>query len=191
MGSETDRKGNSERPNDLGGVEKKVDEIVRIGDGLTTSAITSAVVLTPELQADFDRQMTACKTALQATDEPLAVAEALSAVYLFQQTLPAWLEAAAVSIIIDKRTAEEARRHRESMRHMWRYMRVHTFRQRGIPLEEAAERAQQVLKGTNLYASVDTIIDSYWKVRHDIEAGRQFEYFFLKDPRYFFADDRD
>src|SRR5262245_6228935 len=155
------------------------------GDG------SSAVVLTPELQADYDQQMTARKTAWQATDEPLAVAEALTAVYLFQQTLPAWLEAAAVSIIIDKRTAEEARRHRESMKHMWRYMYVHGFRQKDIPLEEAVERAREVLKGTHIYASAATITDSYWKVRHDIEAGRQFEYFFLKDPRYFNADDLD
>lgn len=152
---------------------------------------TSAVVLTPELQADFDRQMKACETAWRATDEPLAVAEALSVVYLFRQTIPDWVEAAAVSIIIDKRTAEEARRHRESMKHMWRYMYVHSFRQKGIPLEEAVERAREVLKGTNIYASVATIVDSYWKVRHDIEAGRQGEYFFLKDPRYFNADDSD
>jgi hypothetical protein len=149
---------------------------------------TSTVKLTPELQADFNRQMKACKTAYEATDEPLAVAEALTAVYLFEQRMPTWVEAAGVSVIIDQRTAMQARRHRESMVHMQRYMYVHGFRQRDIPLEQAAERAQQVLKGTKFYASVATIIESYWKVRHDIEAGRQFEYFFLKDPRYFFAD---
>jgi hypothetical protein len=152
---------------------------------------SSTVVLTPELQADYDRQMAACKTAWQATDEPLAVAEALTAVYLFEQRMPAWLEAASVSIIIDKRTAHEARRHRESMAHMWRYMYVHGFRQKGFPLDEAVKRAQAVLQGSKLYASEDTIRESYWKVRHDIEAGRQFEYFFLKDPRYFNADDLD
>jgi hypothetical protein len=167
------------------------DEAFGIAREAVYAGNSSTVVLTPELQADFDRQMAACKTAWQATDEPLAAAEALTAVYLFQQTLPAWLEAAAVSIIIDKRTAEQARRHRESMKHMWRYMYVHGFRQKDYPLEEAVERAQQVLKGTNIYASVDTISDSYWKVRHDIEAGREAEYFFLKDPRYFSADDPD
>jgi hypothetical protein len=152
---------------------------------------TSTVKLTPELQADYDRQMAACKTAWETTDEPLAVAEALTLVYLFRQTLPAWVEAAAVSVIIDKRTANEARRHRNSMVHMWRYMYVRGFRERGIPLEEAAERARKVLKGTEIFAAAATIIDSYWKVRHDIEAGRQGEYFFLKDPRYFSADDLD
>jgi hypothetical protein len=151
---------------------------------------SNAAVLPPEVKADYDRQMAACETVWRATEEPLAVAEALTLVYLFRQTLPAWVEAAAVSIIIDQRTAKQARRHRESMRHMWRYMYVHGFRKRNIPLREAAERAQAVLKGTGIASvTVDEIIESYWKVRHDIEAGRQAEYFFLKDPRYFNADD--
>ena len=150
---------------------------------------SSTVVLTPELQADYDRQMAACKTAWDVTEEPLAVAAALTLVYLFRQSLPAWVEAAAVSIIIDKRTAQEARRHREAMKHWWRYTYVHGFRQRDVPLEQAVKRAQQVLEGTAMYASEATIDDSYWKVRRDIEAGRQAEYFFFKDPRYFFADD--
>jgi len=147
--------------------------------------------LTPEAKATYDKQMKACEVAWRTTDEPLAIAEAITLVYLFRQSMPAWVEAAAVSIIIEKRTDNQARRHRESMKHMWRYMSVHGFRKRGIPLGEAAARAQEGLKGTDICAAVDTIIDSYWKVRHDIEAGRQAEYFFLKDPRYFSADDPD
>jgi hypothetical protein len=167
------------------------DEAYGVTREAASEGNSSTVVLTPKLQADYDHQMKTCEVAWRATDEPLAVAEAITAVYLFEQRMPAWLEAAAVSIIVDKRTAEQARRHRNSMVHMWRYMYVHGFRQRGFPLEEAKERTQQVLKGTKLYAAEDTIEESYWKVRHDIEAGRQAEYFFLKDPRYFFADDPD
>jgi hypothetical protein len=152
---------------------------------------TSTVKLTPELQADFNRQMKACKTAWDATEEPLAVAEALTAVYLFEQRMPAWVEAAAVSVIIDRRTAEQTRRHRESMKHMWRHLYVRGFRQSGLPLDEAVKRARAVLQGSKFYASEDTIRESYWRVRHDIEAGRQLEYFFLKDPRYFLADNRE
>jgi hypothetical protein len=150
---------------------------------------SSTVVLTPELQADYDRQMAACKTAHDVTEEPLAVAAALTLVYLFRQSLPAWVEAAGVSVIIERRTGDQARRHRESMRHMWRHMYVNSFRQKGFTLREAAEKAQKVLEDTGLACvSVDEIIESYKKVRHDIEAGRQAEYFFLKDPRYFNAD---
>jgi hypothetical protein len=157
-----------------------------------TDGSTSAVVLPSEVQKDYDRQLAACQTCWQATDEPLAVAEAITLVHLFRQTVPAWVEASAVSIIIDQRTAKQARRHRESMRHWWRYNYVHGFRQRDIPLRKAAERAQEVLKKTGLACvSVDEIIESYQKVRRDIEAGRQAEYFFLKDPRYFNADDSD
>jgi hypothetical protein len=153
---------------------------------------SNAAVLLPEVKADYDRQMAACETAWRAADEPLAVAEALTLVYLFRQTMPAWVEAAAISIIIDQRTAKQARRHRESMRHMWRYMYVHGFRRRDIPLRQAAERTLEVLKGTNIACvTVDEIIASYWKVRRDIKAGRQLEYFFLKDPRYLDADDPD
>jgi len=149
-------------------------------------------VLPPKVKADYDRQIAACETAWRATDESVAVAEAITLSYLFRQVVPAWVETAAVSVIIDQRTAEQARRHRESMRHMFRYMYVHSFRQSGVPLREAAERAKEVLNGTGIAnVTVDEIIESYKKVRRDIEAGRQAEYFFLKDPRYFNVDGTD
>src|SRR5262249_41372503 len=50
------------------------DEAYGIAPEAAHGDSSSAVVLTPELQADYDQQMTAYKTAWQATDEPLAVA---------------------------------------------------------------------------------------------------------------------
>jgi hypothetical protein len=167
-----------------------VDEVYEITLD-DAAGCSNPVALSPEAKADFDRQMAACKTAYQATDEPLAAAEAVTLVRLFfPQAMPAWLEALVVSIIIERRTGEQARRHRESMRHMIRYQYIHSFRRQGVrPIRKAAERAKEVLKGTDIAnVTVDEIIESYWKVRHDIEAGRQLEYFFLKDPRYCFAD---
>jgi hypothetical protein len=151
--------------------------------------------LPADLLAEMDGVLRArlahCEATYRNTGEPLAVVEALTLVFTCLPESMRWIEIAASGIIAERRSDAQAEKHRDAMRHFWRYLYVRGFRQRGIkPIEAAAARALEVLKGSDCaHVTVATFIESYWKVRHDLEAGRQGEYFCILDPRYLDADD--
>jgi hypothetical protein len=141
--------------------------------------------LRPAIEASFVGKLADCEAAWRTTGEPLAVAEALTLIHLYKQTVPEWVEAAANAIIAGRRTDKQAEAHREAMRHVERYKAVRDLRRTGVkPLLLAAERAHEMLAGTAAGASPATIEASYKRVRSDLRKGRaRGKYFFIKDRR--------
>jgi hypothetical protein len=134
-----------------------------------------------------------CEAAYRA-GESLAVAEALTWLFLYLK-LPewtGWIEAAAVDVIADRRTPQQAERHRELMRHLMRYKVVRDLRRRGLTKDAALDRAVVMFAEMQGTVTRDTIEDSYDRVRRDIRdlgiTGAQSKYFLLKDQRYLDAD---
>jgi hypothetical protein len=144
------------------------------------------VTLSAEAKAVYDQHMQHCKAAWRTTEDPLVIAEALANVFLFRQPLPAWVEAAAVSIVIGQRTAEHARNHREATQHLWRHACFQKVYKPGeISQRKAAERVKEILNGTGI-ANVEPeeIIKSWKQVREDLAAGLQAKYFvYLRGER--------
>jgi hypothetical protein len=137
---------------------------------------------------NFGRKQAEYEAVWRHTGEPLAVYEALQHANLARQPWPDWLGKAARGIILGGgRTAHEAERFEDRLRHFRRYWTVENFRRRNGPnikgrrtKAQALDLAVAALEATGERASRDTIEDSYDLVSRDLKnAGSKSKYDFL------------
>jgi hypothetical protein len=151
------------------------------------------LILPAKMRATLDRYLEQCEAAWRE-GEPLAVAEALTWIYLYRQPVPKWLEEAVVALAIGRRTKQQAKHLLEANIRVLRYQTVRDLKV-GIPgrygpsnadrsWEETYEKAAEILRGTRVAGSSATMKADYMQVRRDYRAGRHGKYFFLKDYRY-------
>jgi hypothetical protein len=69
------------------------------------------------VEETFARRLAACEAAWREGKNSLAVAEAITWVWSYRQTIPDWLEQAAVMAIVAQLTRKEANRLRENAKH--------------------------------------------------------------------------
>jgi hypothetical protein len=144
------------------------------------------VELPPDIQKRFNRRLAACEAAWLETNDPLVVAEAITWVHCFRQTIPQWLEAAAVQALSKVRTKAQAKRYVEDREHWRRWClvkdltednRARTGRRLWV---DARKRASAILS-----CDESTVKASYDRVQADLRARRPDRYHLLKDRRYF------
>jgi hypothetical protein len=164
------------------------------------------LILPPTLRARYEEGMAECEAAWRG-GEPLAVAEASTWAWLHRQPHPAWLEQATIDVIVGRRSKSQAKRYLENQIRMARYQKVRALKvgwagarcgtapdgrevrtlvkpAESITWDEAYARASELLEGTMAAGSAATMKADYSRVQRDLNAGRYYKYFELKDRRY-------
>jgi hypothetical protein len=124
------------------------------------------------MRTDYEDAVATNQSEWNNTADPLALVEVLRRASLYQQPLPAWAEEAVIELITASRTANRARRHRESVLRQIRHATVCEFRANGATFEKAYEGAHERLRGTAAAGSVETMKADYARVERDQKAGR-------------------
>jgi hypothetical protein len=139
--------------------------------------------LSPAENDGFLRKQAEFEAAYRRTDEPLVLSEALHHVWFSQQTVPGWLNGEIGEALIRARTDKEAERYRDRMRHVRRFVIVHSLRRKGYTKDIALDRAVKLLAGEGAAASRRTIEVSYDTVKRDLKRrGRESEFFYFVLP---------
>jgi hypothetical protein len=147
----------------------------------------SSLPLPPAIRKRFEERLTECRRTWEETGDPLAVAEAISWVYFHRQTIPPWLEDAAIRSLARLRTDQQARRHREAMRHWGRWRWVKDGIEDGLTWDQAYDRAARMLAGdaeVDVESIRESVRKSYQLVQRKVRSRRTGEFWFLKDRRY-------
>jgi hypothetical protein len=79
------------------------------------------LILPPELRAEYEEQMVACKAAWEEDGEPLAIAEATTWTRIYRQPIAHWLEAAVVKLAVSCSTQTHANRRLAARKRWLRY----------------------------------------------------------------------
>ena len=143
-----------------------------------------SIPLPAAVRARFEKQLNDSRRTWDETGDPLAVAEAITWVYLHRQLIPPWLEEAAIRSLVRERTELQTRRHREAMQHWWRWRLVRDGKLANLSWAKAYERAARMLTDGGKPVDEETVKKSYARVQRDIDAKRFGKYWILKDKRY-------
>jgi hypothetical protein len=144
-------------------------------------------LLPREIRVSYERHLAACRRAWEATQDPLAVAEAITWAHHFRQPIEIWIEEAAVRALVRVRSKASHRKHRENMLHFERWRTVRDLVESGQceSVEEAVGETVTILEQLGRVVDEETVKRFYKKVRRDMLAQRGDRYFYLKaDARY-------
>jgi hypothetical protein len=145
--------------------------------------------LPPGVQQSFDRKLARCQRAWRA-GEKLAVAEALTLTFFYRQTIAPWLEEAAISVLVARRTKADVKQYRQRMIDYARWAEVECFHRPtnqgggGLTWVAAYGAAAKRLAGTAAQGGPDCMAKSYKTVARARREKRGARYFMLKDKRY-------
>jgi hypothetical protein len=141
-----------------------------------------AKAMTPEENEEFLRKQATYEAAYHRTGEPLVLWDAFMHVQWARQTIPLWLAVPLFLALTEQRTDQQARRYRERMYHVQRYLSVSGLRRKHTK-DKALDLAVHALRGSPA-GCVDRqqIEASYDLVRRDLlRQGQESEFFYLVD----------
>ena len=113
-------------------------------------------------QAEFE-------AAYRRTGDPSVLGDAFRNVWWSRQTVPGWLVVQIGNALVEQRTDAVARRHKERMRTVRRYICVRNLRRRGGTKDAALERAVTLLADEPAHGKRETIERDHDDVRMDLQ----------------------
>jgi hypothetical protein len=129
---------------------------------------------------EFLRKQAEFEAAYRTTGDPQVLWHALLHAWSSRQLPSGRVVLDIGSALIEQRTDEAARRYRERLRHVRRYIVVRDLRSNGHTKDDALDAAVEILAAQRAAAERGTIEKSYDRVRKDLERqGSASEFFYL------------
>jgi hypothetical protein len=143
------------------------------------------LILTPGVQASYDRKMRNCEAGWQANGDPWSLAEATTLTTLYRQPIPQWVDDGVWTLACMRRTKAHAKRAREASIRFRRYLAVRDAHFRdNLSWEQACVHAAAVwADNPDVAAPADRMWKSYKQVKDDLDEGRAGLYFYPKLQR--------
>jgi hypothetical protein len=141
-------------------------------------------ILPPDIRAKYERRLSGFERAWNATKDPAYFRQALAWNHLHRQPTSRWLYEAGDAIAAERRTRQHDERYLDRQRHFLRYEIVRAFREAGLTLDEALDKACERLGGMGAAASRSTVADSYDRIRRELRTNRFGRYKPLVHGRY-------
>jgi hypothetical protein len=162
------------------------DLVIEAADrGAGADEFRQSIELTLEIRAKYEKRLARCRRAWEATQDPLAFAEALTWAFHYRQPIEPWIEEAGVRLAARIRSDAQDERLREDMRHFERWEIVRDLHKQGLSWKKATAEAVKILAQLRRAVDGETVWKSYKRVNNDLRNGRAARYFYLKaDARY-------
>jgi hypothetical protein len=136
------------------------------------------------IRTKYAERLACCRKAWEATQDPAALAEAITWTFHYRQPIEPWIEEAVVQVLIQVRSPKVAKRHHENIEHFWRWHCVRDAHAQGMTFDEAKAATVDILAKLGRHVETGTIWGSYKKVQKDMRERRNGRYWNLKDKRY-------
>jgi hypothetical protein len=138
-------------------------------------------LLPPAIRACYEEQLAHCQRVWETTQDPLAVAEAITWTHHYRQPIEPWVEEAAVRALARVRSKAQTRRHRDNMRDFDRYCFIRDAVDGGMTWDRAKKAASKKFR-----VDIETVWSSYKRIKRQFRERQtnRFRYWVLKDIRY-------
>jgi hypothetical protein len=150
-------------------------------DGSADAEPRQYLDLPPLIRTKYEQRLAHCRRAWEVTQDPLAVSQATSWTFHYRQPIEPWLEEAVVALAVKVRTPAQAKRHRDGIEDVDRYIFVRDAVASGMTWEDAKQAAAE-----QLGVSDEAIAKSYKRVKRrfrELHPSR-YQYLTLADVRY-------